>query len=109
MEDIYLFIAVTMLMAHVTKHRIQDYWSVDEYISTPIFLQIMTRDRYLQLWTYLHFHNNQLSNNSDRLFKIRPVINHLKEKFRDIFMPFQNLCINELLMLYKGRLKFKQY
>ena len=34
---------------------------------------------------------------------------HLKEKFRRIMVPYRNLCINESLILWKRRLHFTQY
>ncbi len=40
---------------------------------------------------------------------IRPIVQHLKDKFRRIMIPYRNLCIDESLMLWKGRLHFKQY
>ncbi len=40
---------------------------------------------------------------------IRPIVQHLKDKFRRIMVPYRNLCIDESLMLWKGRLHFKQY
>lgn len=33
----------------------------------------------------------------------------LRKSFSDAFHPYQDLCIDESLMLYKGRLSFKQY
>jgi len=108
MEEIYLFLAVSMLMAHVKKHKMREYWSCDEFIETPIFSKLISRDRYWQLWTYLHFNDNEVDN-SNRLHKIKPIVKQLKTKFKEVFRPYQNVCIDESLMLYKGRLKFKQY
>lgn len=36
-------------------------------------------------------------------------MNILREKFEQLFVPYQNICIDESLMLWKGRLSFKQY
>jgi len=36
-------------------------------------------------------------------------VNHLQSRYKACFSPYQNLCIDKLLLLYKGRLKFKQY
>ncbi|CAK9796635.1 PiggyBac transposable element-derived protein 4 [Anthophora quadrimaculata] len=68
----------------------------------------MSRDRYLTLLSKLHFvdHNEQ---SSGRLHKINSVSSKLKKSFKDSFSPFQNLCIDESLLLFKGRLAFKQY
>lgn len=56
----------------------------------------------------LHFCNND-EKNDDRLFKIRLAVDDLKTSFQNNFTPYQNLCIDESLLLFKGRLKFKQY
>ncbi|CAF1621297.1 unnamed protein product, partial [Didymodactylos carnosus] len=57
-QEIYLFLATFMLMAHVRKHRIEDYWSTDHLIATPMFIDIMPRDRFLLILKFLHFNDN---------------------------------------------------
>ena len=39
----------------------------------------------------------------------KTILQHLKEKFRHTLVPYKNLCTDESLMLWKGRLSFKQY
>ena len=57
----------------------------------------------------MHFANNEDILSNDRLEKIRPIIGDFKRKFRNCMNPIQNLCIDESLLLWKGRLGFKQY
>lgn len=79
-------------------------------IATPIFSQIIFRDRYILLLRNLHFADNKEQHNSnDRLFKIKTVVDYLKTAFRKSLHPGQNLCIDESLMLFKGRISYKQY
>jgi len=47
--------------------------------------------------------------NADRLYKIRKIYNMLRQSFKNAFYSFQDLCIDESLLLYKGGLSFKQY
>jgi hypothetical protein len=108
-EEIYLFLATFMLMAHVKKYKIKDYWSTDRLIATPVFGDIIPRDRFLLLLKFLHFNDNKNQSETDKLFKISPVVKHLKQKFQRIMIPHRNLCIDESLTLWKGRLSFKQY
>lgn len=108
-DEIYCFLAIAFLMAQLKKQKINAYWSTDTFLSTPIFLQIMGRDRYLSLLRMLHFSDNNTVEKEDSLFKLRMVIDHLKPTFRNVLYPFQNVCIDESLMLFKGRLAFKQY
>ncbi|CAF2985826.1 unnamed protein product [Rotaria sp. Silwood2] len=44
-NEIYTFLATVMLMPHMKKNRIRDYWSTDHLIATPIFSELFTIDR----------------------------------------------------------------
>lgn len=109
MAEIYCFLAVSLLMPQVKKSKINDYWSTDIFLSTPIFSQIMSRDRYLILLKMLHFSDNNNVDKEDSLFKLRMIIDHLKSTYKRLLYPFRNVCIDESLMLFKGRLSFKQF
>ncbi|KAG8239803.1 hypothetical protein J437_LFUL019419 [Ladona fulva] len=108
-EEMYRFLAITMLMPRTRKLALHEYWSRDALLKTPIFGELMSRDRYLTILRMLHFSDNNIPNSGDRLHKIRPVVDYLRATFRNTLVPFQNLCIDESLMLFKGRLFFKQY
>jgi len=95
-------------MGHVRKGNIQDYWSTDPLLATSIFRKIITRNQYLQILRYLHFTNNEEIENH-HLKKVKPVIDDLRKKFSNSILPEKNLCIDKSLVLWKGRLKFKQY
>ncbi|KAG8238845.1 hypothetical protein J437_LFUL018294, partial [Ladona fulva] len=108
-EEVFRFLAITLLMPRTKKLSLNDYWSRDVLIRTPIFGELMSRDRYLMILRMLHFSNNNVPSDGDRLHKIRPVVDPLRRAFKNTLVPFQNLCIDESLMLFKGRLFFKQY
>ncbi|XP_032688641.1 piggyBac transposable element-derived protein 4-like [Odontomachus brunneus] len=107
-EELKTFIDLTILMGHVRKGSIQDYWSTDSILLTSIFRQTMSRNRYLQILRYLHFQNNKDTINHP-LKKIKPIIDDLNEKFSNTINAGRNLCIDESLLLWKGKLKFKQF
>lgn len=102
-KELYRFLALVMLMSVVKKATLKCYWSTDPLLATPIFADVMARDR------FLHFNDNDEQPAGDRLFKIEPVMNILREKFTQFVIPSKNLWIDESLMLWKGRLAFKQY
>ena len=108
-SELYVFLAITILMSQVKKHKIREYWSTDPLIETPIFGTIFARDRYDSLLRYLHFVDNEKVSSSDRLSKLGSVLDDLKTKFSGAMYPYQNLVVDESLMLWKGRLHFKQY
>lgn len=108
-NEMYLFISLSLHMAQVKKLKIMDYWTTDKLLATPFFGQVMSRDRYMSILSVLHFCDNNNIDRNDKLFKIRMLLNHVRKAYSDTFYPFQNLCIDESLMLFKGRLSFKQY
>lgn len=102
------FLGLSILMGHVQKGDLQSYWSTDLLLHTPIFGQTMSRDRYIHILRNLHFHDNE-EIVSHPLVKIKPVIEHVQSKFSAALTPGKNVCIDESLLLWKGRLRFKQY
>ena len=108
LAEMYCFLAIKLLMSRNKKLSHYEYWSHDELLRSNIFGQIMSRDRFLYLLKMLHFNTNDMNVDSDRIYKIREICDMLRQSFRDTFYPFQDLCIDESLLLYKGRLSFKQ-
>lgn len=84
-------------------------WSKRAIIGTPIFRKPMPLKRYLQITRCLHFANNNLLTNTDKLSKIKPVINFLSQKFKEIYIMKEDIAIDESLMKFKGRLSYRQF
>ncbi|XP_069181278.1 piggyBac transposable element-derived protein 4-like [Procambarus clarkii] len=105
----YVFLALCMMMKHSEKAVVQDYWNKDSLVPSPIFNRYITRDRFHLLLRCLHFENNANEVRHDRLWKVRKVFSDLRGKFRDYFVPGQNVVIDESLVLFNGRLAFKHY
>ena len=57
----------------------------------------------------LHFNHDEGDCNQDRLRKLRPVYDAITRRFSDVYMPDVNISIDESLILWKGRLIFKQF
>ena len=108
-SELYSFFALTLLMPHVKKPVLHDYWSVDYAYETPIFRDYISRHRYGQILRFLHFADNNNPNEQDRLWKIRNVFQDFVHKFTKFYNPLQKLVIDESLVLFKGKVKFTQY
>ena len=114
-KEINAFLGLCILMGIISKPRISMYWSTDSFYHTPVFSQVMPRLRFQLLQRFLHFQDNQDPTynpndpDRDRLFKVRTIVNMIRERFNSVYYPPENLTIDEGLVLYKWRLLFKQY
>ncbi|XP_061536929.1 piggyBac transposable element-derived protein 4-like [Phycodurus eques] len=107
--ELKTFFGLSFLTSYVKKPSIGLYWSVDEVDATPHFSQTMSRNRFQIIWQFLHYNNNASQDDADKLYKIRPVFEYIVEKFKEMYQPGQNICIDEGMMLWRGRVSFRVY
>lgn len=89
------------------------HWSNQLGPLRDIASDVMSRNRWEEIKSKLHMVDNStldpnMSNNKDKLFKVRPMIDCLRNSFQQIPM-IQNLCIDEQLIPFKGNSAIKQY
>jgi hypothetical protein len=103
-DEIKAYFSMCILMSQVRKRRIQLYWSKDRCIETPIFSELMSRERFLLSCRFLHFTDDTVaSNESEKLKKLRPIIIHFLEKFSELYNLSENIALDESLMKFRGR------
>lgn len=96
-EEIFVFLALTVLMGIVKKPTITMYFSTDPILATPFFNQTMERDRYVEILRYLYIS----SNIDNKLDVIYPVIEKIRENFKSAYIPEKNVYIDESLFLWE--------
>ena len=66
--------------------------------------------RFQQMSAFLHFADNEARSTDcdDRLYKVRPVLTFLVNKFQQVYVPEQ-ISIDEVMTVWKGRLIPKVY
>lgn len=105
-----IYWGLCLLMGIVRKPDIAMYWSSNEFLSTPIFPKIMTRERFQHLCRYLHFSdNNATHDNPDKLAKLRKFYNMITESFHNCAKPGEVISIDEALIRFFGRISFRTY
>lgn len=112
-NEIKVFLALNILQGVVKKPEIEQYWSKRHSTSTPFFSKIMSYRRFQIIYSYLHFFDDAnfdpKTHECPKLQKIWPVIKHLNKLYQEIITPERDVTIDESLMLFKGRLHWKQY
>lgn len=111
-EEILYFLAVVMLQGIVKKPSEEMYWSKREIINTPFFAKIFNYKSYKEIKKNFHINNNEEIDENhpcSKLYKIWPFLEYVNKKFSEVYVPKRDISIDESLMLYKGKLSWKQY
>lgn len=107
--ELQVFIGLLLHTGTIRMSRLQDYWKTHRLFgSNQSFAQYMSRDRFLSIMRWLHFSRND-ENAEDRLHKIRSLLDHFNNTMNLIYYPGKELSLDEAMMLWRGRLCFRQY
>lgn len=109
--DIRQYIGILLYMSLVNMPNTRSYWS-NELEFEPI-KNTMSLKKFEKIRQFLHFNDNSqfIARNEvghDRLFKIRPLIDHLTSKFNKIPLE-EHLSVDEQMCSTKVRHYMKQY
>lgn len=87
---------------------IRMYW--EEKFRVPLISNSMSRNRFSQLRNNLYIINNFdiPRNNVDKFIKVRPLYDQIKKKCNNL-PKIRNVCIDEQMVQFKGKLSLKQY
>ena len=119
-EDIWAFFGFAILMGINRLPALHHYCSKDEQLHYKPIADRIPRDRFLAIWRFLHFTDNSALSSgtgdaalssppSDRLWKVRPVIDSVLAACRTLYRPNREQAINEAMVAFKGRSSMKQY
>ena len=104
--ELYKFFALLTLMGLDPRPVIKDYWSRTWFYYTPGVHQLFSRERFLSIFqTMLHTGLPEAQSKD----KIEPFIDSLCKRFNEVFTPFKQLSIDEMIVGYKGRWQYKQF
>ncbi|KAJ8728945.1 hypothetical protein PYW07_006641 [Mythimna separata] len=67
----------------------------------------MSRNRFLLIMRCLHFTSEEES--EDPLFKVRSIIDYFNNKMTECYYPGKELSLDESMVLWRGRLAFRQF
>lgn len=105
------------IMIAMGLHKLPDVelaWSSEPLFRVQPLAEIMPVKRYKKLRQAFHLNNNRKapkrgSPNFDKLFKIRPLVDHLNYKFQHSAVSASSQSIDEAMVKFKGRNTMKQY
>lgn len=112
--DIKKFLAVIMHMSISERPSISDHWSRDPVVACGFCPGVFRRDRFLSILGNFHLADNKLCvekgvDGHDPLFKVRPLLEALRNKFQTSYLPAEDITIDEGMCPFRGRFCYKVY
>ena len=107
-NELEQFIGILYAMSLVKMPSTRLYWSKEFYFEKVA--GTMPVNRFEKIKKFLHCSDNltRPKNCTDRLYKIRPLVDHLQKQFSNL-KPSELLCIDEQIVPFKGKSGLKQY
>lgn len=110
-DEMKKFLGVLLFMGLVDFPTIECYWKRDDLYYHPLMHKInISYNRFSLLLRNWHFVDNSLhSESNNRLYKISSLADAIVGNIQNAYIPGQTVTIDESMILFRGRLKFRQY
>jgi hypothetical protein len=108
-NEIKTFFGLVLYMGLVKLPKLSDYWSNDPMFEQKYVKNKISRNRFELLLCMLHFTNNEVDDRSDRLYKIKNLVETLNKNFEHHYTPKESICVDESMVPFRGRIIFRQY
>ena len=109
-QELFSFLGINMIMGFHELPSWTDFWSCEPDLSVPFVSNALPRNRFAQILSNIHVNDNAAipNNNTDKLYKLRPMIHNLDSNFVKLYNVFHRVNIDESMILFKGRSAIKQ-
>ena len=109
-EELYRYFAILLLSGYNKMPFRRMYWETRPDANNFLVSQSMSRNRFEKIHQFLHFNDNMKMDGSDRVFKMRPLLNHLNSCFFRFFQPLtKTYSLDEAMEPYYGHHSMKQF
>ena len=109
-EELYRYFGILLLSGYNKMPFRRMYWETRPDANNFLVSQSMSRNRFEKIHQYLHFNDNMSIDYNDRVYKIRPIIDHLNACFGQFFQPLgQKYSLDEAMEPYYGHHSMKQF
>jgi len=96
------FLAILLLSAYVSLPRRRMYWEQSSDVRNEAVSGAMSLNRFEEILRYVHLADNTQLDSGDKMAKIRPLYNHLNERYLQFWPVEDDLDIDESKVPYYG-------
>ena len=113
LDELRAFIGINFVMGYHKLPSLRSYWEIgNPSLAVSFIANVMTRNRFADILSNLHFSNNEESlprehEDHDRAFKVRWLIDYLNEKFLAAVESEADQSVDEHMIKFKGELRSK--
>lgn len=113
-DELRTFIGILIISGYNYHTSYKAMWSHDEDIRNELVINSMRKNRFEDIYRFLHFEDNSKGStrngpNPDKMWKLRPITDHIKAKMIENFHLEQNLSYDESMIAYFGKHGCKQF
>ncbi|XP_072163549.1 piggyBac transposable element-derived protein 5-like [Diadema setosum] len=107
------YLGIRIYMSILSLPHQDMYWSTDWLFGSLACSQIMPKNRFQNIARNLNA-NDMTTNppvtapDHDKLHAIRPILDTVLRTIKEHYHPHQNMCIDETIITYKGKLGWRQ-
>ena len=107
-DEMKKFTGIIFRMGIIAVPPYKKYWSTDIFSKNEHFRSVLSRERFETILRFFNLGEKPHFEN-DRLSKIRMILDHLSDVMVELVTPEKSLSIDESMILWRGRLVFRQY
>jgi len=100
------FTGIILIMCLNYRDSIDDHWSNNNFLKSPIS-ELISRHNFYLIWRFFHLADNEEA--EEPIDKVKNFISEIEEKWNKIFEPGTNIALDETMMSFQGRTKYLQY
>ncbi|XP_050305990.1 piggyBac transposable element-derived protein 4-like [Anthonomus grandis grandis] len=110
LKELYKFLGIVLHMSNIRLLKTKHYWESNALLNIPCFKNSMSYKRFKSIMKHLAFARNPPSDDSsDKLWKVRPLIEFFNNRMKEIYYPTKELIIDESMILWRNKLVFRQF
>ena len=102
LQDMKTFFGILLFSGYHLLPSRRMYWSVHEDYRVAPVAQAMSRNRFKDILRFLHFNNNQRLDTTDKMTKLRPLMDRLNKKFMMAYLKQKQMDLDEAMIKYFG-------
>lgn len=103
-----VFFAILIFSGYNVLPGKRYYWDSQPDMHQDFIVNAMRRNKFETIMRFIHFADNNSPDVQDKMWKLRPLMEKIKPKLLEHFIPLQNLCYDESMVEYFDRHSCKQ-